>query len=201
MIVLGRITAPFGIRGWLKIHAFGDDPEAWASMPRWWLASDLDEGLVNEQGEALGDIDWQPYDIKECTPHGKGLVVSFSKVTDRNTAETIIGYYIAVPREELPKVTKGEYYWGDLVGLEVVNLAGESLGQVEKLLSTGAHEVLCVRSVESENTSQNKSSNKSPSKKGASEKITERLLPFVESVVKEVDVATRKIRVDWELDW
>jgi 16S rRNA processing protein RimM len=42
MIVLGRIVAPFGVQGWLRVHPFGDDPEAWRKMPQWWLSADAD---------------------------------------------------------------------------------------------------------------------------------------------------------------
>jgi len=168
MIVLGRIVAPFGIRGWVKIHPFGDDPASWVDMPRWWLAAD----------DRADDDAWQARELEECAPHGKGLVARFEGVDTRAAAESLAGQYVGAPRECLPGTARGEYYWADLVGLEVVNLAHERLGIVADLLSSGAHEVLCVRDDEHE-----------------------RLLPFVEAVVKEVDLARRRIRVDWELDW
>lgn len=168
MIVLGRITAPFGVRGWVKIHPFGDDPDSWMSMPIWWLGAD----------EKVADENWQAREIKGCTPHGKGLVVHFDGIDDRNAAEKLTGFYVGAPREALPKTAGDEFYWTDLVGLEVVNLTDERLGHVADLLSSGAHEVLCVRDGDKE-----------------------RLLPFVAAVVKEVDLAGRKIRVDWATDW
>lgn len=168
MIVLGRITAPFGIRGWVKIHPFGDDPDSWAHMPRWWLGTD----------ESAGDDAWQARELKGCTPHGKGLVACFEGVDNRSAAERLTGLYVGAPRGFLPKTAKDEFYWADLIGLDVVNLAQEPLGKVADLLSSGAHEVLRVRDGEEE-----------------------RLLPFVAAVVKEVDLAGRKIRVDWARDW
>lgn len=163
MIVLGRITAPFGVHGWLKVHPFGDDPEAWISMPQWWLGA---------------EETWQASKLKSCKLHGDGLIVLFEGIDGRTTAEKLIGLYVAAPREALPEVARDEYYWSDLVGLDVINMADEPLGQVEKLLSTGAHAVLCVRDGE-----------------------TERLLPFVAAIVKDVDIAKRRIQVDWALDW
>ena len=77
---------------------------------------------------------------------------------------------------------EGEYYWGDLVGLDVVNEADEALGTVSGLLSTGAHDVLQVQSGEG---------------KGA----VERLIPFVAAYVLDVDLAARRIRVSWQKDW
>ncbi|MDR2614033.1 MAG: ribosome maturation factor RimM, partial [Candidatus Accumulibacter sp.] len=82
------------------------------------------------------------------------------------------------PREELPATEAGEYYWDDLVGLEVVNAQERPLGRVAGLIGTAANDVLRVESGEGE-----------------------RLLPFVDAVVREVDVPAGRIRVDWEADW
>lgn len=171
MIVLGRIIGPFGVHGWVKVHAFGDDPDAWCKMPQWWLAAKADA--------APGS--WVPYALSEASPHGKGLVAKFESVIDRSAAEAIAGVYVGAPRESLPKTAADEYYWADLVGLDVVNMQGERLGQVSELLSSGANEVLCVRDGEHE-----------------------RLLPFVAQVVKSVERLESGgglIRVDWGADW
>jgi 16S rRNA processing protein RimM len=168
MIVLGRIVAPFGVQGWVRIHPFGDDPLSWRRMAHWWLSAE--DGARDEQ--------WKPFRLRSCRAHGKGLVASFEEVPDRNAAEAIAGHFVGAPREALPEPAKDEYYWGDLVGLEVVNEAGDALGSVSGLLSTGAHDVLQVQDGD-----------------------TERLIPFVAAYVLEVDLATRRIRVAWEKDW
>ena len=135
MIVLGRIVAPFGVQGWIKIHPFGDDPASWRKMSHWWLCSDDDA-----PAEA-----WKQYTLTACRAHGKGLVAALAEVADRGAAEAVDGFYIGAPREALPKPAEGEYYWGDLVGLAVENEAGEAFGTVAGLISTGAHDVLQVR--------------------------------------------------------
>lgn len=171
MIVLGRIVAPFGVQGWVKIHPFGDDPVEWRKMPQWWLCAK--DGAPAEC--------WKPYTLQACRAHGKDLVAAFGEVPDRNAAEAIDGWYIGAPREALPKPAENEYYWGDLVGLEVFNEAGVRLGVVDGLLSTGAHDVLQV---------------KDETRDGA-----ERLIPFVAAYVLDVDLAARRIRVAWGEDW
>ena len=171
MIVLGRIIGPFGVHGWVKVHAFGDDPDAWSTMPQWWLSAKADA----EPGK------WQPYALSEATLHGKGLVARLERVGDRSAAEAIAGLYVGAPREALPQTAADEYYWADLVGLDVVNTQGERLGKVSELLSSGANEVLCVRDGEHE-----------------------RLLPFVAHVVKRVERLEGGggvISVDWGADW
>jgi 16S rRNA processing protein RimM len=168
MIILGRIVAPFGVKGWVKIHPFGDDPLSWSKMPQWWLA---------DQPDAPPEA-WQGIKLAAFREHGTGLVASFEGVADRNAAEALQGRYIAAPREALPEPDADEFYWGDLVGLGVVNQAGEALGTVEAMMSTGAHDVLQIRDGDAE-----------------------RLIPFVAAYVLDVDLTNRTIRVDWQKDW
>jgi 16S rRNA processing protein RimM len=167
MIVLGRVVAPYGVRGWLKVKPFADDPDAWRVMPQWWLAKDV-----------AADDDWQAFKLEGLRPHGAGWIAKFAEVGDRAAAEGLDGWFFGAPREDLPRNEGNEYYWADLIGLEVVNEQGESLGRIESLIETGAHDVLQVKDGE-----------------------TKRLLPFVGQVMKDVDVAGGRIRVAWGSDW
>jgi 16S rRNA processing protein RimM len=166
MIVLGRVVAPYGVHGWVKVRPFGDDPDTWGGMPQWWLAPEAESS------------NWQPFVVEGFRRHGAHWVAKLGGIDDRNGAESIDGRFVAAPREALPVTDRNEYYWNDLIGLAVVNEQGESLGKVDSLLETGAHQVLVVRDGE-----------------------VERLLPFVGEVVKDVDVAGGCIRVAWDLDW
>ncbi len=171
MIVLGRITAPYGVRGWLKLHPFGDDPAAWRAMKRWWLGSD--------DREFSG---WRAYSLQTLRAHGKAWVVKLTDVDDRDAAKALVGQYVGAPRSELPKPGTDEFYWADLVGLTVVNERRQTLGRVAGMIETGAHAVMVV-------------------KDGEGEAATERLIPFVGAIVKDVDVAGGVVRVDWGADW
>ncbi len=166
MIVLGRLVAPYGVKGWLHLHAFGDDPASWGRMPDWWLSRD---------GESA---EWQVFHPEAVRLHGDSWVVKLMGMDDRSAAERLVGMYLGAPREALPATDIDEYYWTDLIGLDVVNLQGESLGKVESLLETGANDVLVVK-----------------------EDKTQRLLPFIESVVKRVDREAARIEVEWGRDW
>jgi 16S rRNA processing protein RimM len=172
MVVLGRITAPYGVQGWLRLHAFGDDPDRWREIDRWWL------------GQSENDFsNWQAYPLAALRLQGKSWVVKLLGVDDRTGAEQLVGQYFGAPREALPKAEQGEYYWADLIGLSVVNLANEPLGRVADMIESGAHAVVVVE------------------EDGADGHKTERLLPFVGHIVKEVDVPAGLMRVDWERDW
>jgi len=131
MIVLGRVGEPYGIKGWVRIQPFGDDPLSWRKIPEWYLA-------------AAEDGDWQAYQLLKLETHGNGLVAHLAGVDDRDAAESLRGFLLAAPREALPATAKDEFYWADLLGMRVETLAAEELGTVAGLLETGAHDVLRV---------------------------------------------------------
>ena len=110
--------------------------------------------------------------------HGKGYVAQLAGVEDRDAAAALGGVEIEVPRECLEPVTDGEFYWNDLIGLEVETLTGDRLGQVQRMMETGANDVMVV-------TGERR-----------------RLIPFVHGgVVREVDLEAGTIRVDWDPDF
>jgi len=164
-VVLGRLADPYGLQGWLRLHPFGDDPQAWAEMPVWWIG--------REGGE------WREARIKGFKAHGEGLVVLLDGVPDRTAAEALKGFLVGAPRSALPTPAEDEYYWADLISLEVVNTAGERLGTVDGLIETGANDVLRV----------------------VGEDGAERLVPFVSTVVLAVEKEAGQIRVEWGSDW
>lgn len=174
LIVLGKITAPYGIQGWVRIHPYADDPLAWAALPQWWVAAEKGDGAAQAPL-----AQWRSLKLQHCRWQGDGLVAQFEGVADRNAAEALQGLLVGAPREVLPATAEDEFYWADLVGLEVVNTREEKLGQVAGLIETGANDVLRV----------------------AGEDGEERLLPFVAAVVLAVDLDARCIRVAWEKDW
>lgn len=168
IVVLGKIIGPYGLRGALRIHPFADDPQAWSGLSHWWLGRD---------GEAPAQ--WQQTRLIRCKAHNDSLIAELECVPDRDTSEAMKGVLIGVPRIALPPPAKNEFYWADLIGLEVVNTHDQSLGHVLGLIETSANDVLRIGD-------------------GAR---AERLLPFVAAVVLEVDVLAKRMRVDWEADW
>lgn len=163
---MGRIVGPYGVKGWVRVHPFGDDPLSWQKMPVWWLAP-------TESGA------WQEQRLETFKVHGDGLVAAFDGIADRAASEALKGWWIGAPRSALPATAEDEFYWADLIGMVVVNTAGETLGVVRDLIETGANDVLQVSDAEG----------------------NERLLPFVDAVVRNVDTQARQIQVEWGLDW
>lgn len=129
-VVLGRISGPFGVRGWVKIVSFTDPPEQILDFPLW--RADRPGGSTRELRHAEG------------RRHGKGLVVRLEGIDDRDAALAIARPELWIERRELPALKEGEHYREDLIGLEVVNLQGERLGRVDHFLDMPAGAVMVV---------------------------------------------------------
>lgn len=126
---MGRVTAPFGVKGWFKVYALTAQPGNLCEYPVWWLRRD---------GE------WREMKVAAARVQGNTLVAQFAGIEDREGAAALKGFDIGVPREQLPGAAKGEFYWADLIGLRVVNTQQEELGRVARIIETGANDVLVV---------------------------------------------------------
>jgi 16S rRNA processing protein RimM len=113
------------------------------------------------------------------------VVAKLEGITSREQAEALQGMRIAVSRDDFPAPATNEFYWSDLVGLKVVNVAGVTLGSVTRVFETGANDVLVV-----EDQVANEVANQ-----------RERLLPFIAPVIRQVDIAGGTISVDWDADF
>ncbi|MGD8558125.1 MAG: ribosome maturation factor RimM [Gammaproteobacteria bacterium] len=132
LVVVGKITSAYGIKGWVKIYSYTDPVTNILNYNPWYLPS-------RPTAE-----DWQPRQVLQGRAHGKHVVAQLENVSDRHQAELLRGLDIAIPRNELPPAAEGEYYWIDLKGLKVVNTNGLELGVIEDIMETGANDVLVV---------------------------------------------------------
>ncbi len=132
MVLLGRVLAPYGVKGWVKVEPFSESPETLRLISEWRLG----------KGDPSGA--WLAVHVAESAEHSGNIVARFDGCLDRDAALEFRGMGIAVAKDKLPPVKPGEFYLADLVGLEVVNAQGEGLGQIASLFSNGAHEILRV---------------------------------------------------------
>lgn len=130
LVVVGKITMPYGIKGWVKIYSYTDP---------------IDNILHYQPWQLCRQNQCESAKVVEGRVHGKFIVAQLAHVTDRNAAERMRGLEIAVPRDQLPEAGEGEYYWIDLQGLEVISVSGQSLGKVDSVMETGANDVLVVK--------------------------------------------------------
>jgi len=162
LIDIGKIVGVFGIQGWVKIKT----------------SSDMD--TLKHYNKLQLSINGTNSELKIAKSHVKnGLwFVLFDGIDDRNKAESLIGGVVAVSRAEFPKTDTDEYYWVDLIGLRVINLQHELLGNVDSLMDTGANSVMVVQGEEKTH-----------------------LIPFVAAYITNVDMQNKQIIVDWGLDY
>ena len=126
---MGRVTAPFGIRGWVKIYTLTAQPGNLRDYPLWWLGH---------------DGDWCEVRAAAAKVHGNTLVAQLEGVENREAAVELKGKEVAVPRAQLPGAAADEFYWADLIGLKVVNMEQHEFGRVSRIVQTGANDVLVV---------------------------------------------------------
>ena len=129
-VILGKVGAVYGIKGWLKIHSFTDDQEAILDYFPWSL----------KLGNKI-----QSVDITDWRKHNNGLVVKVAGIDDRDVAQKLVGSEIFVSEDALSDLPEGEFYWRDLIGMTVVTDKGYDLGQVSDIMETGANDVLVVK--------------------------------------------------------
>ena len=182
-IEVGRILDAWGVKGWLKILPHSSDPEALFSAKSWFLQAP-DAKFRPGFNAFAGTVS---ITVEEAKTHSDSVVAKIDGLDDRNDAEALRGCRIFLPRSAFPKASKDEYYWVDLIGLNVVNRESIALGCVRDLMATGPNSVLCVEY----QTTQEDGSNKDE----------ERMIPFVSAYVDSVDIAGKLITVDWQPDY
>jgi 16S rRNA processing protein RimM len=184
-IEVGRIVDAWGLKGWVKVRPFAEDPQALFSSRRWFILPSEKAGPVRP-ASAAGAIP-SLLKITQIKDHGEVVVALAQEVPDRSAAEALRGARVFIGRASFPTAGPDEFYWVDLIGLAVVNRAGEALGTVAGLIDTGPHSVLRV------------SPTTLPA--GVSAQEAEKLIPFVAAYVDTVSLEQRLITVDWGLDY
>ncbi len=162
---MGRVTVPYGVRGWIKIHTLTSDPESLSGYPVWRIG---------------GNDSWREVKVVASRMQGSALVAQLEGIDDREAALLLRGSDIAVLRSELPPAEEGEFYWADLIGLAVVNVEQYEFGRVARILQTGANDVLVV---------------------AGGGRDEETLIPFIANVIKQVDLKSGRMIVDWGEDY
>lgn len=162
-LVVGKITGVYGIKGWLKVYSWTQPRENIFSYPRL---------LLGNEGS------WREIELEDGKVQGKNIVVKLSGCDTREQAELLKGKELQVYESDLEDLPDGEYYWRDLIGLNVTNREGQVLGVVTRLFETGANDVLVVKGDK------------------------EHLIPWVQGqFVKEVDLEAGTMNVDWDADF
>lgn len=160
-VVVGRLGAAHGVRGWLKVTSYTEPRSNLLDYAPWYLKN---------------ETQWQRRDVLSAKAQGKALIVHLDGIHDRDQALTLRGIEVAIRRDQLPSLDDDEYYWADLIGLEVVTTTNVSLGRITEMMATGANDVMVVDDDE-----------------------RRRLVPFAQpQYVKSVDRENGRLTVDWD---
>ena len=165
LVAMGYIKAAFGVHGWLKLATQTECADNLLAYPNWHIGK---------------EPDWQVYGLEEGKVSGthNELLVKLTGVDDRDQAAALKGCTVAIARDLFETLADDEFYWADLVGMNVQNLDQQQLGTVEGLMQTGAHDVLVVQGI-----------------------FGQKLIPFVGNYVIRVDMDKQVIIVDWGTDY
>ncbi len=173
-IEVARLGEAWGIKGWLKVLPFSADPQALRCAGHWYL-----QASARGPAPIAGTVRVR---VREVRDHGADLVASIDGIDERDAAQALRGTRVFVDRSSFPDTSSDEYYWVDLIGLDVVNREGVSMGLVKGLLQSAAQSVLVLEYCDA----------------GVPR---ERMIPFVAAYVDAVDLNTRRITVDWQQDY
>ena len=181
VLTLATVLGAYGIKGWVRLWVNLEDPSALTHLSPLTLHKPSGHKPPDVPAPAA-----RPVVIEALQRQGKGYTARLSGVEDRTAAEALKGSDIRMPTAQFPQADDGDFYWRDLEGLQVWCEEGESrllLGIVQRLLETGANDVLVV----------------TPSEGSIDDR--ERLIPWLpDEVIKQVDLQERTIAVSWFID-
>lgn len=161
-VIIGKIGTTYGISGWLKIFSYTDSVSDILDYSPWYI-EDTQHG-------------WQELALTAGRAHGKGVIVKIANIDNPEQARLLTGKNLAILRSQLPVLSKDEYYWRDLVGLNVIDQHGVDLGKVVYLMETGSNDVLVVKGEK------------------------EHAIPFLlNDVITSIDLDNQTMHVNWEL--
>ncbi|ABL02695.1 16S rRNA processing protein RimM [Candidatus Ruthia magnifica str. Cm (Calyptogena magnifica)] len=158
-LLIGQINSLFGVQGWVKIFSH--------THPR--------ENILFYQPWHINvDANWQTLEIIQGCVQAKTIVAQIKDVFDKEQARAYIGIDLYIKKSQLPQLKSGEYYWDDLIGLEVINKAKIILGKVSNLVDTGSNNVLVINGER------------------------EHWVPYISPFLIKVDIDNQIILVDWD---
>ena len=185
-LTLATVLGAYGIKGWVRLWVNLEDPSALTHLSPLTLHKPSGHKPAGHQPSDVPAPAARPVIIEALQRQGKGYTARLSGVEDRTAAEALKGSDIRMPTAQFPQADDGDFYWRDLEGLQVWCEEGESrllLGIVQRLLETGANDVLVV----------------TPSEGSIDDR--ERLIPWLpDEVIKQVDLQERTIAISWFID-
>ncbi len=172
LIQVGHVTGAYGLRGAIRVTPYSLDADALLNVKTWWLDKPSLRAVK----------------VRTAKFHSGDVTATLVDLSERDLAEALKGATVQVSRADFPALTEDEYYWTDLIGMDVVNLEGEALGKVTDMMHNGAQSILRITPAPAVDAP-------------LDAKVEERMVPFVDQFVKTVDQNAKLITLDWGLDY
>lgn len=169
-ILIGQISGVFGVHGWVKVFSHTEPRDNILEYTPWLIK--MKDG-------------WHTVPFIKGRKQGKTIVAQLEDVDDPDKAHALIGCDIAIDESQLKELAVDDFYWRDLQGLKVIDLEGNLIGKVSSMMATGANDVMVVK-LEAESAK--------------AKNVKESLIPYIDSVIKKVDLEQGLIKVDWDED-
>lgn len=162
-VIVGQFGKVHGIKGFITLHSFTEPRDNILEYKPWFM-------LLNKQ--------WQPIDLSKIEVNNKHILVKVEGFTEREQASELTHVQVGIKKTQLPTLPKGEFYWNELIGMQVHNTEGTALGFVKEILATGANDVLII------------------------EGERRYLVPYLlDLYIIAIDAEQRAITVDWDADF
>lgn len=217
-VEVGRVVDAWGVKGGIKVQPFSSDPQALFCTKKWFLrpGEPAVGALARPSARTAAAPGAKPAPVKaaaapagvprlkaprflqvlQAREQGDIVVATAEGLDDRNAAEALKGSRVYVSRSAFPTPDEDEFYWIDLIGLDVFTREGQALGKVVDLIETGPNCVLrCVVDVPADTPADAPADGEAPAEP------VERLIPFVSAYIVSVSLADRRIVADWGLDY
>jgi len=191
-IVLGEIIKPHGIKGAIKVKSFAESPESFLKIKNISIfagSSIKNDSSIVSQGENRTK---STFTVEDAGGMGSKVILKLQGLNTREAAEALIGSVITTTRDNLPETDEGEYYWSDLIGLEVYDVSGKHLGIIKNVLLTGSNDVYVVEGL----SGKCEKGNRQVKKKQERGKFDEILIPGTQDAVLEINLSENKMIID-----
>lgn len=136
LLEIGRIVRCHGLEGRVKVLSYLESQDTLDNLPEVFVGKRPQETV--------------PYSVDAVQPGREFFILKLAGIGDREAAATLLRASVWIPSEKMKQLPEGEYYWREIIGLQVVTEEGQSLGSIESVFPTGSNDVYVCRTAEKE---------------------------------------------------
>jgi 16S rRNA processing protein RimM len=136
LLEIGKIIRSHGLAGRMKVLSYLESQDVLHNLPEVFVGRRASEAV--------------PFPLEVVQPGRESFILKLGGVEDRDAAARLVGLLVWMPSEKMKKLPEGEYYWLDIIGLQVLTEEGRDLGRIESVFPTGSNDVYVCQGGEKE---------------------------------------------------